>query len=56
MLRLRQIALVAHDLDDVVEQYRSRLGLEVAFHDPSVATFGLRNAVMPLGNQFVEVV
>ena len=56
MLRLRQIALVAHDLDSVVEQFRTRLGLAVAFNDPAVATFGLRNAVMPLGDQFVEVV
>jgi hypothetical protein len=31
-------------------------GLEVAFRDPGVATFGLENAVMPVGNQFVEVV
>jgi hypothetical protein len=56
MLRLRQIALVAQDLDAVVDQFRTHLGIEVAFNDPSVATFGLRNAVMPLGNQFVEVV
>ena len=56
MLRLRQIALVAHDLDSVVGELRERLGIEVAFNDPSVATFGLRNAVMPVGNQFIEVV
>ena len=56
MLRLRQIALVARDLDPVVEAFRTRLGVEVAFNDPGVVTFGLRNAVMPVGNQFVEVV
>lgn len=56
MLRLRQIALVAHDLDAVVDEARRVLGVEVAFNDPAVATFGLRNAVMPAGNQFVEVV
>ena len=56
MLRLRQIALVAQDLDHVVEEFRTKLGVDVAFNDPSVATFGLRNAVMPVGNQFVEVV
>ena len=32
------------------------LGLEVAFNDPGVATFGLRNAVLPVGTQFIEVV
>lgn len=56
MLRLRQIALVATDLDNVVGQFHDALGLDVAFNDPAVATFGLRNAVMPLGDQFVEVV
>ena len=56
MLRLRQIALVAQDLDAVVDAFRTKLGVDVAFNDPSVATFGLRNAVMPVGNQFVEVV
>lgn len=56
MLRLRQVALVAKDLDAVVAEARERLGLEVAFNDPAVAQFGLRNAVMPVGNQFLEVV
>jgi hypothetical protein len=56
MLRLRQIALVARDRDAVVEQLQSELGVGVAFNDPGVATFGLHNAVMPVGNQFVEVV
>lgn len=56
MLRLRQIAIVAHDLHDVVGTLTSALGLEVAFNDPSVATFGLHNAVLPIGEQFIEVV
>ena len=30
--------------------------MEVAFNDPGVGVFGLHNAVMPVGNQFVEVV
>ena len=48
--------LVAHDLDAVLDDLRRELGLEVAFNDPAVATFGLRNAVLPVGTQFVEVV
>jgi hypothetical protein len=32
------------------------LGLDVGFRDPGVATFGLRNAVMPVGDTFLEVV
>lgn len=56
MLRLRQIALVAHDRDAVVDHLRRVLGLAIAFHDPAVATFGLHNAVLPAGHQFIEVV
>jgi Glyoxalase-like domain len=55
-IRLRQIALVAHDLDAVVEELHEALGIEVAYRDPAVATFGLRNAVLPVGDQFIEVV
>jgi Glyoxalase-like domain len=56
MLRLRQIVIVTHDLDAVVDALQSTLGLDVAFNDPSVANFGLQNAVLPLGEQFIEVV
>jgi hypothetical protein len=55
-LRLRQIALVAHDLDPVVDDLRFVFGLGRPFNDPGVATFGLRNAVLPAGQQFIEVV
>ena len=54
--RLRQVAFVAHDLDAVVGELHDSLGLEVAFRDPAVATFGLQNAVLPIGTQFIEVV
>ena len=56
MLRLRQIAIVARDLEPVVAELQKELGVEVAFRDPGVDTFGLHNAVMPIGNQFLEVV
>jgi hypothetical protein len=55
-MRLRQIALVARDLDPVVAACHDLLGLEVAYRDPGVARFGLHNAVMPAGQQFLEVV
>lgn len=32
------------------------LGIAVAFRDPDVGIFGLRNAVMPVGDTFLEVV
>lgn len=55
-MRIRQVALVARDLEPVVEDLCAVLGVEVSFNDPGVAEFGLRNAVMPLGDQFLEVV
>ena len=55
-MRIRQIALVARELDPVVDDLCAVLGVEVAFNDPGVAEFGLKNAVMALGDQFLEVV
>ncbi len=54
--RLRQIALVASDLDAALSDLGRAFGLEVAYRDPAVAAFGLVNAVLPIGTQFVEVV
>lgn len=54
--RLRQVVVVAAELEPVVAQLRRGLGLGVPFADPGVAIFGLRNAVMPIGDCFVEVV
>lgn len=56
MLRIRQLALVARDLEPVVEDLCAVLGVSVCFRDPGVATFGLVNALVPIGNQFLEVV
>jgi hypothetical protein len=55
-MRLRQIALVACDLEPVVADLCGVLGIEVAFRDPAVRQFGLHNAVMPIGDTFLEVV
>ena len=55
-IRLRQIALVANDLESVVSEFHDVLGINVAYRDPGVAAFGLHNAVMPAGEQFIEVV
>ena len=55
-MRLRQVALVACDLEPVVQALNAVFGLKVAFRDPAVATFGLINAVMPVGGEFLEVV
>jgi hypothetical protein len=55
-VRLRQIALVAEDLGETTGALCDVLGIEVAFHDPGVKVFGLENAVMPIGDGFLEVV
>ena len=55
-MRLRQIALVARDRDPVVADLCAVLGIEVGFVDPGVASFGLHNAVLPIGDTFLEVV
>jgi hypothetical protein len=55
-LRVRQIALIARELAPVVSDMREVFGLEVGYRDPGVKTFGLENAIFPVGNQFIEVV
>ena len=55
-LRLRQIALVAEQLAPVEQTLIAVLGVAVCYRDPAVATFGLENALFPVGNQFLEVV
>ena len=55
-MRLRQIAFVAADLEPAVDQLTGVLGLEVCHRDPAVAKWGLVNAVMPIGGNFLEVV
>ena len=55
-MRLRQIALVAAELEPVVEALRETFGLGEPFPDPGIDTFGLCNAVFPIGSTFLEVV
>jgi glyoxalase-like protein len=54
--RLRQAVLVASDLEPAVERLRAHLTLGDPYDDPGVGLFGLRNAVMALGLDFLEVV
>jgi Glyoxalase-like domain len=55
-LRIRQIVFAARNLAATVAQFETVLGLQVAYRDPGVGEFGLENAVMPIGDQFLEVV
>jgi hypothetical protein len=56
MIRLRQVAIVARRLDPVVDRLCEQFGLSVCYRDPGVAEFGLVNALMTVGDQFLEVV
>lgn len=55
-MRIRQIALVATDLDRALSDLRAVLGLGEPFADPGVGVFGLRNGVLPIGEHLLEVV
>lgn len=62
--RLRQVAIVGNEYEETEEALKSLLDLDVAYRDPGnrpgheagVSIFGLRNFVMPVGNQFLEMV
>lgn len=56
MLRLRQIALVARELEPVERALTAALGAEVCYSDPGVGKYGLHNALWALGGTFLEVV
>ena len=56
MIRLRQIALVAHSLDQAITDISAALDLDVIYRDPGVGFFGLHNALFCIGDQFLEVV
>lgn len=55
-LRLRQICLVAHALEDVVADLSAVFAIEECHRDPNVAKYGLVNALLPVGSSFLEVV
>jgi Glyoxalase-like domain len=56
VIRLRQVVLAARDLDSTVDLLCKELALPVCFKDPGVAEFGLHNALLNVGDQFIEVV
>jgi hypothetical protein len=56
VVRLRQAVLVAAEREPAVAKLRDALGLGEPFDDPGVGLFGLHNAVMALGSEFLEVV
>jgi hypothetical protein len=55
-VRLRQVVIAARDLEATIAALTDVFGVEVSLRDPGVAEFGLVNAVMPVGDTFLEVV
>ena len=55
-MRLRQICIVAEDLQMSLETLAELLGSPVIYRDPGVAHFGLENGLIMTGGDFVEVV
>lgn len=55
-MRIRQIALVARELEPTVQALTDLFDIAVSYRDPGVGQFGLENAVMPMGDTFLEVV
>jgi hypothetical protein len=55
-VRLRQICLVAPQLELVISGICGILGLKVCYRDGNVAKYGLENALMPVDTILLEVV
>jgi hypothetical protein len=55
-MRLRQVALAVKELEPALGRLMRVLGLGEPFHDRGVGVFGLENAVLPVGDAFLELV
>jgi hypothetical protein len=53
---IRQVAVVAQNLDQADAAFKTLLGATHGFSDPGVGEFGLHNTVIATGSSFVEVV
>src|SRR5262245_23715424 len=55
-LRLRQVCLVASELEVQAARIASIFGLEICYRDPNVAKYGLANVLFPIDTSFLEIV
>jgi hypothetical protein len=55
-LRLRQLCLVAHELEPAIADLGAIFGLDICYRDGNVGKYGLVNALLPIGKCFLEVV
>lgn len=56
LLRLRQICLVARDLEREAARIKEIFGLNECHRDSNVARYGLVNVLFPIGTDFIEIV
>lgn len=55
-IQLRQICLVARELDRTIDDLEHIFGIQRCFVDPGVGRFGLVNTLLPIGRNLLEVV
>jgi hypothetical protein len=55
-VRLRQVCLVARELEPVIADIAAIMGLTVCYRDGNVAKYGLVNALLPVDTILLEVV
>ncbi|MCP3462529.1 hypothetical protein [Bradyrhizobium sp. CCGUVB23] len=55
-MRLRQICLVAPQLEPLISDIAGIMGLSVCYRDGNVAKYGLENALLPVDTILLEVV
>ena len=55
-MRIRQVVLVADDLELARQSIQSIFGIDESFRDPPDGGLGVVNVVMPVGDTFLEVV
>jgi hypothetical protein len=55
-LRLKQICLVAPDIEPAASDIASVMGLDICFRDPAVGAYGLENVLYPVDTTLLEVV
>ncbi len=55
-MRLRQICLVAPQLEPVISEIAAIMGLNECYRDGNVAKYGLENALLPVDTILLEVV
>lgn len=55
-IQLRQICLVASQIDSTLDDLTTIFGINSCYVDPGVGVFGLENNLMAIGRNFLEVV